>query len=55
MISGDESAKKCTQLSLIEKGYINKEKKTIEIDMISLFLLNTDVSVSLLKCKVYQI
>ena len=27
MISGDESAKKCTQLSLIEKGYINKEKK----------------------------
>ena len=34
MVSGDDSAKKGTQLSLIEESYINKQsEKTIEISI----------------------
>ena len=42
MVSGDGSAKKGTQLSLIEESCINKgfKKNNWDLDMISLFLLN---------------
>ena len=42
MVSGDDSAKKGTQLCFIEESYINKqfEKQYWDLDMISLFLLN---------------
>ena len=38
MVSGDDSAKKGTQLSLIEGSY--NQKNNWDLDMISLFLLN---------------
>ena len=36
MVSGDDSARKATELSLTEESYINNS----DLDMISLFLLN---------------
>ena len=38
MVSGDDSVKKGTQLSLIEASY--NQKNNWDLDMISLFLLN---------------
>ena len=42
MVGGDESAKKATQLSLIEESYIylvRNQKNNWDLDMISLFPL----------------
>ena len=53
MVSGDDSAKKGTQLSLTEESYINKESEKQLRTRYDQFISSKYVAVSRLKCKIY--
>ena len=53
MVSGDDSAKKGTQLSLTERRYINKESEKQLRSRYDQFISSKYVAVSRLKCKIY--
>ena len=55
MVSGDDSAKKGTQLSLIEESYINKESEKQLRSRYDGFISSKYVAVSRLKCKIYPL
>ena len=55
MVSGDGSAKKGTQLSLIEESCINKGFKKKQLrSRYDQFISSKYVAVSRLKCKIYR-
>jgi len=54
MVSGDESAKKGTQLCLTEESSINKESEKQFRSQYDQFIFLKYVTVSRLKCKFYR-
>ena len=54
MVSGDDSAKKGTQLSLIEESYTIKESEKQLRSWYDQFISSKYVAVSRLKCKIYR-
>jgi len=53
IVSGDDSAKKGTQLSLTEESFINKESEKQLRSRCNQFISSKYVAVSRLKCKIY--